>query len=900
VRTLRHTALSWRGALLGVGVAAAAAYWLLPQTSTRELVLYDGVVLIATVASAIGWRQAPARERRVWLWTTAALALFLGGELLWWVYEILGRDPYPSVADASFLLGYVPLAIAAATLAFAADREPDRSSWLDAGIVSIAAGLVIFNQLMEPYLHDPTSSTVSKLVTIAYPLMDALVLGFVLQLVFSGHARTRAALMFTAGVGLMLAADFAFGWETLRETYASGSWIDFAYLLGYLAMGFAPLFGPIERNHMPVEMETGRGRLALVLIAVAVPPVVLLRELAHGNDARFGVLYIATCVSTVVMGLVAIRLWRLLGRARRMEAERGEQRLSALIHHSADAIFLLDRQGSILFASPAAVSLRGRSREDCLGTSLLDAFVGDTRQAMAGQLRNLAALPEGATLPLDGRIRVDDGPLISVEGTGRNLLSDENIGAVVVTLRDVTTRRQLEAQLERRAFHDELTGLPNRALFADRVAHALERSARRKVPGIAVAFVDLDDFKAVNDGMGHGAGDELLRGVATRIQNGLRPADTVARLGGDEFAVLLEDVMSDAQAEDVGDRILELLQLPIEVSGVSLAVPASVGIAHATHGCTVESLLRDADIAMYNAKAKGKGRAAMFDESLLDIAAQRLALKIELPDALSQGQFRLDYQPIVDVRSGTLRGFEALIRWQHPSRGLVPPSDFIHAAEDTGVIVGIGQWVLEEACAQATVWNERSDLPLSMSVNISPVQLHNQGFVDDLRHVLATTGLPPSLLVLELTESVLIREDRVRPILDELRMLGVGIAIDDFGTGYSSLSYLQEFPVTSIKVDQSFVADLASGKNDGLLTSILSMAKALQLSCVAEGVETQDQLEALDGMECQLAQGFHLGRPMTIDQIDRLVEEGPARQSTRTTNGNGRGPARPSEPVVRS
>jgi diguanylate cyclase (GGDEF)-like protein/PAS domain S-box-containing protein len=870
--TLPTTPSRRRDALLALGIVAALTYWLVPYSLGTEIALYDSVVLLATVASVVGWRRAAADQRLAWLCTSATLVLFLGGELTWSTYSALGREPFPSIADASFLVAYIPLAIAAAALGSARHSEPDRSVWLDAGILTAVVGLVVFAVLMEPYVHDPTSSTVSKLFTIAYPLADILVLGFVLRLVFSRQARTRATTLFTIGVGLMLTADMAFGWQSLRGIDTSGSWLELAWLVSYLVVGFAPLYSSSGRMLEIHGAEgTGRGRLALVLAAVAVPQVVLMRELATRGLVGFDTLVVATCVSTLVMGLVSVRLWRLLGRARRVEEHRGAQRLSALIDHSADAIFLVDRDCQISFASPAAATLRSQPAEACLATSLLDAFVEESRPVIAGQLRNLAARPTGATVALAGDVRAADGTILAVEGTGCNLLADENVRAVVVTLRDVTRRRQLEAQLERRAFHDELTGLANRALFSDRVTHALDRSSR-DISCVAILFIDLDDFKTVNDGMGHAAGDELIRGVAERIRSGLRPADTVARFGGDEFAVLLEDVTSYEHAAASGRRLLELLQLPIEVSGISLAVPASVGITLATPGCTVASLLRDADIAMYNAKAQGKGQVAMFHESLLDVASQRLTLKIELPEALKAGQFRLDYQPIVDVKSEALRGFEALIRWHHPERGLVSPGDFIPAAEDTGVIVDIGRWVLKEACGQAVAWNARSARPLTMNVNISTAQLYDPAFFDDLQRVLAATRFSPSLLVLELTESVLARHDRVQPILEQLRAIGVGIAIDDFGTGYSSLSYLQDFPVTSIKVDQSFVADLVSGGNNGLLKSIFSMAEALDLACVAEGVETQDQLEALSELDCELAQGFHLGRPMAVDRIDSLIE----------------------------
>ena len=550
---------------------------------------------------------------------------------------------------------------------------------------------------------------------------------------------------------------------------------------------------------------------------------------------------------------------------------RQEERLSALILHSADAIFTIDKDCRISFASPAAVTLLESGGETHLGQSLLDFFDADSRQGIVRQLENLAAMPSGATVPLEAHIRAGGGQLRAVEGTGCNLLGDTSIDGTVVTLRDVTARAELEEQLTRRALHDDLTGLPNRALFADRLAHALDSAAREPDLHVAVLFVDLDDFKAVNDGMGHAAGDELIRGVAARIRAGLRPSDTVARLGGDEFAVLVDRVPSLEYANDVAQRVLELLSLPIDVAGVSLAVPASVGITLALQDSDVESLLRDADIAMYTAKSRGKGRIAIFDETLRDVATQRLALKIELPEALRLGQFRLDYQPIQSVSDREIVGFEALIRWHHPSRGIVPPGEFIPAAEQSGLIIEIGRWVLEQACRQAVAWNAANARPLSMSVNVSAVQLHNPGFTDLLRNTLETTGLAPQLLTIELTESVLVDQDRVVQILEQLHTVGVKIAIDDFGTGYSSLSYLQKFPVTSVKVDRSFVAELTNG-DPGLVRSIVSLAEALGLTTVAEGVETAGQLEALTALDCDLSQGFYIGYPQTADQIDALLE----------------------------
>jgi EAL domain-containing protein (putative c-di-GMP-specific phosphodiesterase class I) len=318
--------------------------------------------------------------------------------------------------------------------------------------------------------------------------------------------------------------------------------------------------------------------------------------------------------------------------------------------------------------------------------------------------------------------------------------------------------------------------------------------------------------------------------------------------------------------------VIEVLTLPIDVKGVGMAVSASVGVTYATHESSVESLLRDADIAMYSAKGKGKGRVEVFDTALRDEAVRRLALRLELPAALRENQFRVVYQPITRVSDERLTGFEALIRWQHPKHGLIRPAEFIPAAEETGMIVDLGRWILGQACIQTADWNRRRPDPLSISVNVSGLQLHQPGFADEVRRTLENTGLAAAHLTLELTESILVKHQRVEAILMELRTLGVGIAIDDFGTGYSSLSYLQQFPATSIKIDRTFVSGLDGAADSGLARSVLAIGKALNLTTVAEGVETAEQLAALRELGCDRAQGFLFGRPQTAGEIEGMLE----------------------------
>ncbi|MCB9012190.1 MAG: EAL domain-containing protein, partial [Actinobacteria bacterium] len=654
--------------------------------------------------------------------------------------------------------------------------------------------------------------------------------------------------------------------------YVSGTWIDGAWLLGYAFIGVAPLHPSATREPRAQAIHgLGRGRLAFVLGAVLVPVVVLARELHLAGLDGLSTPTVAVAVAAATMLLVAGRLWMLLGRARRFEAARGAERLSALVDHSADAILLLGPDLAVRFASPATAEIWGAPVDTYLGQTFPQMLAGEDRSAFARQLRGLASDTGASSAPIEGWLQPAEGPPRAFEGTARNLLDNPSVDAIVITLRDVTHRRELEAQLERRALHDPLTGLANRTLFTDRVRHALQRAVRQPAAGTAVVFIDLDDFKAVNDGMGHGAGDELLREVGGRLRSCIRPADTVARLGGDEFALLLEDLDTPDQARHLAERALEMLKMPLHVGDLDLAVPASAGIAFATPDCTVDTILRDADLAMYSAKNAGKSQVAMFDDALRDVAARRLALRAALPEALRLDQFRLAYQPIHDVADRHLRGFEALLRWDHPEDGEVSPADFIPDAEESGLIVDIGRWVLHQACLQAAEWNRLAARPLEMSVNVSGVQLRHPAFLTDVAQALANAGLPANHLTLEITESVLIDHGDDMAVLTSLREMGVGLALDDFGTGYSSLAYLQRFPVTSVKIDRAFVSQLSSGGDDALVRSVVAIAEALSLTTVAEGVETDEQLSILDGLECALAQGYHVGRPESAEHITELI-----------------------------
>jgi diguanylate cyclase (GGDEF)-like protein/PAS domain S-box-containing protein len=562
---------------------------------------------------------------------------------------------------------------------------------------------------------------------------------------------------------------------------------------------------------------------------------------------------------------------RLLARQNR-QLRRSDERFRSLLQNSSDVQMIASADGTIIYESAAVERVLGYRPEARVGRGALDDVHPDDRDWAAQLLEDVVRVP-ASQVTAEVRASHADGTWIVLEVVGKNLLDDPAVGGIVVNYRDVTGRKALEDELKRQAFHDSLTGLANRALFADRLEHAISRSGRSRTP-LAVLFVDLDDFKTVNDSLGHGEGDQLLIAVAERLRDGVRAGDTIARMGGDEFAILVEDP-TDADAPiEVGRRLLERLEAPFQHGAKELFVHASIGIA-VTRSLdhTADEVLRNADVAMYTAKSNGKNRVEVFEPAMHAAALTRLALKGDLERALERNEFSLVYQPIVRLDPGRLSGVEALLRWQHRERGTVGPTDFIPVAEETGLILPLGRWVLERACTQAATWNAISPHPITMSVNVSGRQLQQPGFVGEVAEVLATTGLAPHLLTLELTESVLMHDaEAATAMLVELKALGLRLAIDDFGTGYSSLNYLRRFPIDELKIDRSFVASLQDGPAQAaVVLSILRLSETLHLETVAEGIEERSQLTALRDLGAELGQGYLFARPLDPAAMTALI-----------------------------
>lgn len=560
-----------------------------------------------------------------------------------------------------------------------------------------------------------------------------------------------------------------------------------------------------------------------------------------------------------------------------LHKQRSEARFRSLVQHCSDIIIIVDARGGIRYISPAVERLLGYSAEALLGTNLGQRLIHPGNLASIETFYETLTESPGKILNAEIQMQHCDDSWMHFELIGSNLLHDPNVQGLLITARDVSERKIFEQQLQHQAFHDALTGLPNRALIMNRLQHALIRSSRHTpMDLLAVLFVDLDMFKVVNDSLGHEAGDHLLIAVAERLQQAVRPQDTVARFGGDEFMLLLEDLPDEATAHAIVNNILHSLEATETINGYEIVVTASIGVVFNTVGTSsTTDLLRYADAAMYQAKREGKGRYHVFDGRTSISLLERFELEQELRRALEQREFNVYYQPIISLANQRVIGLEALIRWEHPRLGLISPAQFIHTAEETGLIIPIGLWVLEEACHQVHQWQHEQvgEGLLELSVNLSAKQLQQDNLVAEVDRILKATGLDPLSLKLEITESVAMNDAEGTLVrLHELKELGIKLAIDDFGTGYSSLSYLKRFPVDTLKIDRSFVAGLGQNAEDtAIVQAVVTMAHTVGLTVTAEGVETNEITNHLQGLGCDLAQGYHFAKPLSSNGLESLL-----------------------------
>jgi diguanylate cyclase (GGDEF)-like protein/PAS domain S-box-containing protein len=633
----------------------------------------------------------------------------------------------------------------------------------------------------------------------------------------------------------------------------------------------------VRREDLPPTVRAG---LQDFTMAVRCP--LALRDSVAGGPA-VGVLYVGADEPTlhvlrdsleVLASQAALALDR-IALADEVNRRNSEAYFRTLVHNTSDVIVIVDDLDRIRYASPSAGTVFGTDM--LAGVPVADLVVAAERARMAELLFRLRATSTPHPR-MDFRAQHSDGRDLLVEIDCRDLRADHTVGGLVLTVRDVTGPRRLERELAHQAFHDSLTGLANRVLFVDRVSQAVSRMQRNHGL-VGVLFIDLDDFKVVNDTLGHGTGDQLLAAVAERIVASLRDNDTAARLGGDEFAVLIDDAETVEMLEQAADRLVAALTAPFTIGGEIISGVASIGIAATADSVEADDLLRQADLALYVAKGAGKGQWRRYQSDLHAAVVRRLELRTALDQAVHERQFTLEYQPIVDLRSDETIAVEALIRWQHPVRGTIAPAEFIEVAEESGLIVAMGRWVLWEALATVGRWQTQlpPDRLRYISVNVSARQVRSPGFVDEVRRALEASGVDPRTLMLEITESLVLRDDdNVYTTLADLRRLGIQIAIDDFGTGYSSLSYLRHMPVDVLKIDKSFIDDMVRSKQQrALVAAIVQLAETLDLRVIAEGVEETTHRVMLTKMGCSFGQGYLFARPLIESEVFNVLAATP-------------------------
>jgi diguanylate cyclase (GGDEF)-like protein/PAS domain S-box-containing protein len=851
--------------------------WLATLLAAMALELQLVLAIAAWSAS-----RSPAisgRRKLGWRLFAFASAAYWIGNLFYTWYSFSGEKvPFPSPADVGYLAFY-PLAFAA-LVCFAERREAraDRAQfWLDAATVLLGVGTLVWYFLLEPISRAPFGSVTEHVLAMIYPLLDTLVLfGIIVNLLRHGRLRFGEPLAWImAGMAAHFVADAAFAYQSLQGPYEvagiNGALYNAAYLL--MLIGAHIEHRLAAGNRASATDERSPHRLSILPYASMGVAFGLLLVTSRGQwDTRLGGLILAAVALTFLVVARQVISSRENARLRGEQATRETAaRFSSMVRHSSDVISLLGPAHEFRFVSPAAARVYGYEPEALLHTSIFDLLHPKDRGRAKAFLDDAMQGEPGATLITEWRLRHSDGRWRDIESVATNLADDPAMGGIVLNSRDVTDRKQLEEQLRHLAFHDPLTRLANRTLLRDRVEHALVRS-QRGAHKVTLLFLDLDNFKAINDGIGHAEGDRLLKETAARLLHCCRTQDTVARLGGDEFAILIEDPLDMEAVVGLAQRIATALAEPLELGGREVIVTTSIGIAQGMGGDSdVDALVRNADVAMYAVKNRGKRGYAIFEPGMHAAVIERVDLEADFAKALERGELRLLYQPVVELGTGGFAGVEALLRWHHPKRGVVPPSVFIGLAEENSeLIVPVGRWVLHEACRQGRLWQDaRPGRRPHIAVNISVRQLQYSDLVEDVSEALQASGLDPHCLVLEITESAMMqRTDAMLRTLDQLRSFGVRLGIDDFGVGYSSLSYLHRFPLDILKIDKVFVDSLGKADGGSLTPAIIALGHSLKLEVIAEGVEHASQAETLVALGCRLGQGYHFSRPVTAEEID--------------------------------
>lgn len=894
--TLKRRPRDWADGVMYGTAALVLVYflWIIFRWGGPAHVIFiNDVVFLPLAAAAVllSLRAAlratlPPRLRRAWLIIACAHLLYGVGEALWYYWEAVQFvPPFPSSADAFYLLSYPFMLWGICTFPVrAASRSETWEFWLDALTVCLGGWSIAWFLILGPAMASPGTDLLTACLSAIYITGDLIILvgtgAYLLRRWTTANGMSVVSLML--GAFFTLAGDLLYTHLKFTDTYEPASITDTLWMLGrflYVAAAYSQCCQAWEKTERQVHRPVPDGVDHMPIVGVVSTYITLWYVAAlHANTQVHGVLInvLAATALLILRQVIVLRTnRRLLDATLHLteELRSNGARFRSLVQNASDVVLLVKDDNEILYRSPSFQRLFALAPDSPAAAQLIHLVCPEDR-ALALQVLQQLVRASNAEVKRELHFRRGTADSFLAEVSFRNLLDDPDVAGIVITIRDITEQKAMEDQLRHQAFHDSLTNLVNLMAFRNNLNLKLARLNEGEKP-IALLLLDLDGFKLINDSMGHLIGDQLLVAVAQRLLACVRGEDMVARLGGDEFAILMEGVERNG-ATQVAWRIIDALSAPFLLQGKEVFIHTSMGIAISACGEeSADDMIRNADVAMYAAKKQGKGRCEVFEPHLHAGALDRLEVEADLRRAIKEREMLLWYQPVVSMATGRLVGVEALVRWRHPSRGLLSPGDFIPLAEETGLIFPLGEWVLQTAAAQFRRWQTQwPDTPCRwVSVNISGQQL-NPDLVRLVDQTLTDSGIRPNQLMLEITESELVRSTSAAAgYLRELKQLGVRLAIDDFGTGYSSLSYLAAFPVDLLKIDRSFVQALRSGpRADALLAGILNLARGLNLKTIAEGVEEDTMLADLRRMGCDLAQGYYISRPQPPDAICDLLK----------------------------
>ena len=839
-------------------------------------------LVAAAAGSAAAWRDQ-GRTRLAWALLAGSAFVWAGGEAVWSYFEIiLGQQvPFPSLADAGYLAA-VPLAVAGISLFPGRHRVASRVTFLlDGSIMAGALLLISWATVLGTVYRAGSGAPLWAIIGLAYPISDIVIAVMALLLVSRTPSSMRLPLLLVvAGLMANLLSDSAFAYLTTAQTYGPIQLIDTGWIAGYLLLALGAIRAalvPGARSE-PSDRPQGGWTLVLVYVPVAIAAVIaVLKNIGGGSDPLL--LWDLLAVVALVIMRQFMVLWDNMTLNQRLQAQTtalrdSEGNLRSLVQNTGDVVMLANADGTVRFVSTSIDRFFAYTPTELIEQPITELIHPEDRAAFTvGLQKSLAA--SAHPIPVNCRFRHKLGSWTHCQVTITNLLHQSSAQGVVFNIRDVTDRKEMEERLAHLASHDPVTGLPNRHSFRNRLDEALEQSVPGR--GVAALALDIDDFKLVNDALGERASDDLLGMIGGRLGKLIPSGDLVARLGADEFAVLMQNVVHEDQPVRLAERIVEHFKAPFKVQEREIILRLSMGIVvQAGREDTAETMMRNADIALNAAKAQGKGRFERYQPQQHAAVNDRMELESDLGRVIQRRQLLLHYQPAVRLKDGVLLGFEALVRWNHPRRGLLSPGDFIALADETGLIGPLQRWVLGQACADGRHWQIQfpDAKALQISVNISRRGLEDADLATDVAHACTAAAFAPARLVLELTQGATLEGKDTLARLLELHRSGVKLALDDFGAGSAPLTALRDLPVDIVKLDHSFVARMAASSTDATVArAVIDLGNTLGMMTMADGIERAEQLAALQALGCVAGQGYYLSRPLTAPAVERLLGE---------------------------